>query len=472
MNETPVSLTALLAQLPPPWPDSRLEAIRARLDAGAPKLVVLDDDPTGTQTVYDIPVLTTWGMEELAQELLAPGPVFYVLTNSRSLPLPAAQALNRAIGATLAQAAAATGRAISVVSRSDSTLRGHFPGEVAALAEGLAWEHPPTLLIPYFREGGRYTIHDVHYVAEGDRLIPAAQTPFAADAAFGYRTSNLREWVAEKSGGAVRAEDVAVISLDDLRLGGPAAVYGRVALLQPGQVCIVNAADLRDLEVLVEGLLMAEAGDRRFLYRTAASFVQIRAGLATRDLLTTAELGLEPDGGGLFVVGSYVPKTTAQVQALLATPNLAVVELDVPALLDPARRGATVNRAIQAVDAGLAAGRDTLLLTSRALITGSDAAESLAIGQSVSAALVEIVQRLSRRPRYLVGKGGITASDLATQALGVRRARVRGQLLPGVPVWEMGAETRYPGLPYVVFPGNVGDNAGLATLRARLHHED
>lgn len=468
MNEAPVSQAALFAALPPPWPDSRLEAIRARLAAGAPKLVVLDDDPTGTQTVYDVPVLTTWGEEELAAEIAAPGAVFYILTNSRSLPLPQAQALNHEIGATLQRAAAATGRTLSVVSRSDSTLRGHYPGEVQALAAGLGRSAAPTLLIPYFREGGRYTIGDVHYVAEGDRLIPAAQTPFAQDAAFGYRSSNLREWVAEKSGGTLRAADVAAIALEDLRVGGPDVAHARVAALQPGQVCIVNAADLRDLEVLVEGLLMAEAAGSRFLYRTAASFVQIRAGLATHDLLRAADLGLESAGGALFVVGSYVPKSTAQVQALLAAPDVVAVELDVNALLDPTRRDAAVAAAQRSVDAGLAAGRDTVLLTSRTLITGPDAAASLAIGQTVSAALVAVVQGLTTRPRYLVGKGGITSSDLATQALGVRRARVRGQILPGVPVWEMGAETRYPGLPYIVFPGNVGDNAALATLRARL----
>lgn len=468
MPEPIVSQAELWATLPPPWPESRLDAIRARLHAGAAKLVVLDDDPTGTQTVYDVPVLTTWGVDDLARELAAPDPVFYILTNSRSLALPAAQALNAAIGAALLQAGARTGRAFSVVSRSDSTLRGHYPGEVDALAASLGLSDAATLIIPYFREGGRFTVHDIHYVAEGDQLIPAAQTPFAQDAAFGYRSSNLREWVAEKSGGRVDAGSVAAITLDNLRLDGPETVAAAVTALQPGQVCIVNAAELRDLEVLVEGLLAAEAAGKSFVYRTAASFVQIRAGLATRGLLTAGDLNVPATGGGLFVVGSYVPKSTAQVNALLATPDIAVVELDVPRLLDGAHATAVVDAAVAAVDDALAAGRDTVLMTSRALVTGVDAGASLAIGQTVSAALVTVVQRLTQRPRYLVGKGGITSSDLATQALGVRRAIVRGQILPGVPVWEVGAETRYPGLPYVVFPGNVGDDQALATLRARL----
>ena len=127
MNTSTRPLAATLAELPPVWPASRLAAIQAKLPQAA-KLVVLDDDPTGTQTVYDVPVLTTWTVDDLAAELAAPGPVFYILTNSRSLPLPAAQALNAEIGAHLAAAQTQTDRRAVVVSRSDSTLRGHYPG--------------------------------------------------------------------------------------------------------------------------------------------------------------------------------------------------------------------------------------------------------------------------------------------------------------------------------------------------------
>ena len=471
MNMSIRPLTATLADLPPVWPESRLAAIQAKLPRAA-KLVVLDDDPTGTQTVYDVPVLTTWTVDDLAAELAAPGPVFYILTNSRSLPLPAAQALNAEIGARLAAAQAQTGRRAVVVSRSDSTLRGHYPGEVDALATALGLDDAATLIIPFFLEGGRYTIDNVHYVAEGDQLIPAAQTPFARDAAFGYRHSDLREWVAEKTGGRVAPEDVAAVTLDHLRRGGPATVATTLSGLVAGQVAVVNAAHLRDLEVLVDALLDVEATGKQFVYRTAASFVQIRVGLPTRPLLAAADLKLSPEGGGLFVVGSYVPKTTGQVAELLALPEIAPVEIAVPALLDSARRAAEIARCRAAVDAALAADRDTVVYTSRDLITGDDAAASLAIGQQVSSAVVAIVAGLTERPRYLVAKGGITSSDIATQALGIRRALVLGQILPGVPVWQTGAESqRGPsgrGLPYIVFPGNVGGSDALVQIAQRL----
>jgi uncharacterized protein YgbK (DUF1537 family) len=231
----------------------------------------------------------------------------------------------------------------------------------------------------------------------------------------------------------------------------------------------VNAAELRDLEVLVLALLEVEReSGRRFLYRTAASFVQIRAGLRTQPLLDAKHMGAVGERGGLFVVGSYVPKTTAQVSALLAEPGIAAVEVDVAQMLEQPARMDAIVRTQRQVDSALSAGQDVVLYTSRKLITGQDAASSLAIGQQVSSALVAIVAGLSVTPRFLVAKGGITSSDIATQALQVRRAVVMGQIIPGVPVWRTGDESRMPGLAYVVFPGNVGGNDALTLVREKL----
>ena len=169
---------------------------------------MLDDDPTGTQTVAGVAVLTEWSVASLAAELRSEPPVFYVLTNSRALPLEAASRLNREIAANLTAASRAAGRGFVVVSRSDSTLRGHYPGEVDALAAGLGGGFDGVLIVPFFLEGGRYTIDDVHYVADGDVLTPAAETEFARDSVFGYGSSDLREWVSEKHGGALAPRDV------------------------------------------------------------------------------------------------------------------------------------------------------------------------------------------------------------------------------------------------------------------------
>jgi uncharacterized protein YgbK (DUF1537 family) len=467
-ESAPLSKAAAFAALPPAWPHDVLPDNAAAASASGRTLVVLDDDPTGTQTVRDVAVITTWDVATLSSELCAAPACFYILTNSRSLAPPATRALHLELAANLRAASAATGRAYVVASRSDSTLRGHYPLETDTLAEILG-PFDATFLTPYFEAGGRYTLHDTHYVAEGDRLVPAAATPFARDAAFGYRSSHLPSYVEEKSGGRTQATDVAAISLDLLRRGGPIAVAERLRTLPRGSVCIVNAAAPRDMEVFAAATLAAEAAGARFLYRTAAGFVAARLGQSPQQApLAPAAFSWSTRHGGLTVVGSYVPKTTAQLTAVLALPGLAAIELSVTALLDETRRAAALGAALTQINTALAAGRDTVVYTSRDLISSPDAAASLAIGRRVSDALISLVQHLAVAPRYLIAKGGITSSDIATQGLGVRRALVLGQALPGVPVWQLGVEARFPGLGYVVFPGNVGADTALAELISAL----
>ena len=467
-DSTTLSKSAALAALPSVWPHDVLPSNAAAAFASGRTLVVLDDDPTGTQTVRDIAVVTTWDVATLTAELSTAPACFYILTNSRSLTPAATRALHVELATNLRAASAATRRPIVVASRSDSTLRGHYPLETDTLAEILG-PFDVTFLTPYFEAGGRYTLNDTHYVAEGDQLVPAAATPFARDAAFGYRQSHLPSWVEEKTAGRTRAADVATISFDRLRIGGPLAVAEKIRALPRGSVCIVNAAAPRDIEVFAAATLAAEATGSRFLYRTAAGFVAARIGPSPQHaLLSPAAFSTPTSHGGLTLVGSYVPKTTAQLTALLATAAVTPIELDVAALLDDTRRTPTLATALAALNTALAAGRDTVVYTSRQLISSSDAAASLAIGRRVSDALIYLVQHLSVAPRYLIAKGGITSSDTATLGLGVRRALVLGQALPGVPVWQLGPEAKFPGLGYVVFPGNVGSDTALADLVVKL----
>lgn len=473
MTETPKTLDRIRATQPPVWPHDLSDFIGKSVAESSTKLVVLDDDPTGTQTVHGIPVLTTRSAGVIEKELRTPGPGFFILTNSRSLTPTAAQALSRDLGANLRRAMAATGVDVQIISRSDSTLRGHYPREVDALTQTMGLSNLPHVLVPCFFEGGRYTVNDIHYVADGDLLFPAAQTPYAQDAVFGYRYSNLRDWVVEKTGGLIAAEQVASISLADIRIGGPDLVRDRLMALLPGDCCIVNALEYRDLEVFTAGLLGAESRGKAFVFRTAASFVRVRAGIRPRDLLIR-DILVAAHGcrGGLFVVGSYVPKTSAQLEVLLREKNVAGIEVNVVDLLDQDRQPHAVAAAITSTDRALEAGLDAVVYTTRDLVTGADAGSSLEIGRKVSDSLIAIIQGIHCRPRYVVAKGGITSSDIATVGLNARRAMIMGQVLPGVPVWRLGSETRWPDLAYVVFPGNVGTDLALAEVYRRLRPMD
>lgn len=456
-------------RLPPEYAATNLLAtIQRKIREDGRKLVVLDDDPTGVQTVYGIAVLTSWTPEAIARELRAPAPAFFVLTNSRSLPSEEAIAINRSIANGVKEAASRANVDYVMVSRSDSTLRGHFPDETDALAASLSGVDG-LILCPAFIDGGRVTIDGTHYLREGARLTPVAMTEFARDASFGYRASHLPDWVAEKTGGRIAASDVKIISITDLREGGPDHVATLLDGLAGGQVVTIDAESESDLEVAALGILQAEMLKKRFIYRCGASLVRARAGVPPRPVLTPAELLDGTTGaGGLVVVGSHVQRTTEQLMRALALPMTVGIEVRVEALLsgEAARTRAIVDAAA-AADYAMRQGQTPVISTSRMVVVG--AGGQLATGKRVSTALAAIVSHLTERPAYVISKGGITSSEIGTAGLGVERVLVMGQARAGVPVWRLGPETPFPGLPYIVFPCNVGDPHTLADLIFQLN---
>ena len=464
---TVVTMTLAEALARQPAPRSVANArtsIREQLANQGLRIVVLDDDPTGTQTVHDVPVYTRWSADVLADALGGDERVVYLSTNSRSLEPAAAVRLGREIGAGLAEAARSASirpEAVVPASRSDSTLRGHYPGEVDALLSGMKRDVDGVILAPAFFEGGRYTIDDVHWVEQEGRLVAAHETEFARDPVFGYSESNLRRWVEEKTGGAVRAADVLSVDLRTIRVGGPDAVTHLLNGARDGIPIVLNATCYDDLDTAVTGLIASEADGKRFAYRCAASFVKVRAGIEDRPLLAREQM-VTSEAPGLIVMGSYVEKSTRQLEALLAGSRVRGIEVPVDRLV-AGEPDSAIIRAAAEIDAALAAGRTAVCYTTRRrLETG--AAGFLEAGRLIMDGMCRIIGSLEHDPAWLIAKGGITSIEMARTALGVTRATVLGQILPGVPVWKLGPQARWPGIPYVVFPGNVGDERAL--LRA------
>lgn len=454
--------------------------VAERVAASGRVLVVLDDDPTGTQSVHGVPVLTRWTEDDLAWGLRQGAPCVYVLTNTRALSPDDAARTDREVVTAGVAAARALGVDVGFVSRSDSTLRGHFPLEADVITAALRELGEPVpdavLVVPAFPDAGRITVDAVHYWCTGGTCTPVGETEFARDATFGYSSSDLRDWVAEKSAAAgsatpatpVTAAEVLALTLADLRRG-PEAAADVLREARDGRVVVVDAACEDDLRVLALAEELLAGQGRRFLHRVGPPFVRARVGMEPREPLSRAEVPLGDARGGLVVVGSHVGLTTRQLQRLREGHPLAdTVEVDVAAVLDDGRRDAHLGEVVERLVAALREG-DAVVSTSRVLTTGADAAASLGIAVAVSRAVVEVVRGVVARtaPRFVVAKGGITSSDVARYGLGIRRAVVRGPLLPGiVSLWEP-VEGPAAGVPYVVFAGNVGDDGSLlAVVRA------
>jgi uncharacterized protein YgbK (DUF1537 family) len=467
------SAEEVLAAAPPVRhePGAR-ERIRAAHAAAGRRIAALDDDPTGSQTVHDVSVVTVFEDAEYAAALAEAGSTCFVLTNTRSLPEDAAVELTTGVAASLFALGQKLGAPVEVVSRSDSTLRGHVLPEMQAIdsarrrvtGEGF----DGVLLVPAYFEAGRFTAGDIHWAMVSGKPIPAGDTEFAKDATFGYTSSNLREFVAEKSNGTITADQVHSISLTDIREGGPDRVADILAAVTGGAFVVINATDYADLEIVVLGGLQAQERGKSFVYRCGPSFPRALAGLEPQGPLTAAQIWPtgRPGGKGLVVVGSHVGLTSRQVAKAQERGGLTETELHVPTLLDPDRRDAHVADIGKRVIETLATS-DALLFTSRTLMRGGDADDSLAISRNVSTAVIEVVQAaLAAHPAWVVAKGGITSHDVAVRGLGIRRAEVIGQLFPGmVSVFRpIEAAPEAVGIPYVVFAGNVGDDNSLADV--------
>jgi uncharacterized protein YgbK (DUF1537 family) len=467
-----------------PDDDALRESIRTMRAADGVLLGVLDDDPTGSQAVHGVQVVTVPDERAYEAALAGPAATCFVLTNTRSLDEPAAVETNRRAARDLILIAERDSRRVQLISRSDSTLRGHVMAEVAALQatrrEMLGRGFDGVLLIPAFLEAGRLTAGDIHWARTGAGLAPVGETEFARDAAFGYTASDLRDFVAEKSGGAIAPADVRSISLPDIRLGGPSRVAGLLAGIRDGAWVVVNATEYSDLDTVAYGVMAAERAGQSFLFRTGPSFVRALTGMGPRAPLRGPDIWPSgrpggpggpsgPSGHGLIVVGSHVGQTSRQVAALRARGATTDIELDVPSVIGGA---GDVAAATARQVTGALSRSDVLLYTSRALARGGDAAGSLAIGRQVSAALSAAVRAaLAAKPAWIVAKGGITSHDVAVHGLGIRRAEVAGQLFPGViSVFRpLEAAPEAIGVPYVVFAGNVGDEETLGQVVSILN---
>jgi uncharacterized protein YgbK (DUF1537 family) len=443
------------------------QKLQKELAALKRKIVVLDDDPTGIQTVSGVSVFTDWSVESLCEGLLSEDSLFFVLTNSRSFIETETIRIHQEIARNLARASEETGRDYLVLSRGDSTLRGHYPLETETLRQGLQRDFDGEILIPFFLEGGRYTINDIQYVKEKDQLVPAGETEFAQDKTFGYSNSNLAAWIEEKSQKQYLASSVVSIGLEELRNGEIEKITKKLTSITGFNKIIVNALDYPDLEVFTLALCRALSEGKHYLFRCAASFVKVLGSNPSRPLLCREELVGPTPHGGILLVGSHVKKTTVQLAYLHKTnQDLQWVEFNQHLALETNGLEKEQNRVRSLVEGYLEKGENVVVHTRRDRLDIPDSSEQeqLLLATKISDSLVGVIGDLTVRPAFVIAKGGITSSDVGTKALRVRKASVLGQIEKGIPVWKTGEESKFPGLSYIIFPGNVGEENTLARI--------
>jgi uncharacterized protein YgbK (DUF1537 family) len=433
-----------------------------------PKIIVLDDDPTGSQTVHSCLLLMQWDVDTLRQGLGDASPIFFVLTNTRALTPAAAEAVTREVCQNLRQAIALEGvQDFLVVSRSDSTLRGHYPVETNAIADELG-PFDAHFLVPAFFEGGRITRDSIHYLMVEGTPTPVHQTEFANDSVFGYSTSYLPDYVAEKTVGRIPADAVERFTLEDMRAGSLDRLLG----LENNVCCAVDGETQADLNQFAQDVLAAAAQGKKFLFRSAASILTALAALPPQPI-DASQMSTYVRGGvpGSIIVGSHVKKTTQQLEQLLQEPGVTGIEVDVAQLRDGGTEAYShllkdiLTQATQAHGAG----QVPVVYTSRTELTFDTVQARLDFGVEVSSLLMDVIKGLPTDIGFLISKGGITSNDTLSTGLALRTARLLGQILPGVSAVRTPADhPQFPDLPVVLFPGNVGDGDALALAYRRL----
>ena len=443
--------------------------LKKEIEANNKKIVVLDDDPTGVQTVHDISVYTNWDKDSIRQGFEEENNLFYVLTNSRGFTEEQTTKAHHEIAEVVDEVARETGKEYIFISRSDSTLRGHYPLETQLLKADYEKNTGKTIdgeiMCPFFKEGGRFTIDNVHYVKYGEELVPANETEFAKDKTFGYTAYTMPEYIEEKTKREYKAADVTCISLEDIHNMDIDKIEAQLMEVTGFNKVIVNAVDYADVKVFCTALYRAMAKGKVFMFRTAAAIVKVMGAVTDQPLLTREQMVVkETTNGGIVVVGSHTEKTTKQVECLKELKDIEFIELDATLVKDDDAFEEEVSRCLAREEECIRAGKTVCCYTTRALITADtgDKEDELRLSVKISDAVQSLVGRLSITPSFVIAKGGITSSDVGTKALEVKKANVLGQIKPGIPVWQTGEESKFPLTPYVIFPGNVGE---ISTLK-------
>ncbi|MBN18798.1 MAG: hypothetical protein CL758_04905 [Chloroflexi bacterium] len=474
MNEN-IKLDQIIERLPDEWHEDLIPEIIEIIKKESFCLAVIDDDPAGTQAVADVTVMNTWDYDSILELLNLPEKALFFNTNNRTLNQFEAREIIKNTIILIEQVSDLLTSNIDILYRFDSTLRGHFKLILETHLQETKSELNGVIFVPYFSEGRRYTINNIQYVTEYDSnkdeeiLIPVSDSEFSKDKNFSYTNSNLINWVSEQLGDIDYIKKIKSISIDDIRKGGPDKIQSILNSLSKDQLCIVNAISMKDIEVVAYSLMKVKKNDKKFLYITASSFIRVLLGQKNKPFLNRKSLNLKSNKGALIVVGSYVEKTNQQLKKLLESSYVFPIQINIENIIlkNQKLNLQEIYKIANLIDQNLKLKKNVVIYTNRKFVKLVNC-DSREIGVKILQCLVNIIDNMQIEPNYIICKGSTTADYISKYNFKTSKAKVLGQVVPGVSVWELGLDSSIPYMKFVVFAGNVGDNNSLVEVVENL----
>ena len=438
------------------------------------KIIIFDDDPTGSQTVYGCPLLLDWDDNTLEEAYKQSSPLIFILANTRSLSNVLADKKIREICSSIKKFILRKGYYEDdyfYISRGDSTLRGHGVLEPEILAEELGPFHA-TFHIPAFFEGGRITEDGIHYL----NGIPVHKTDFGRDKIFGFSTSHLAEWIEEKSSGKIQAKDILHLKIKQLEMAlnnedGFKSLLSFLSNLENNTSVIVDAKLPHHLEILANAIKII-SNEKRFLFRTAASFINSLSSLPSNpksvsDLVSLKSKNIDFNYmPGLIMVGSHVQLATDQLEILLKDNACEGLEIPVSKLADIFALKDCQQAILELegillskIDDILGNKKIPVLYTTREEMKFSSHSLRMKFGLQLAEFMATLVGKITNKFGYIISKGGITTQLLLQKGLNFNQVILKGQILPGLSIVQSNSDQN--NLPVVTFPGNLGNEKTL-----------
>ena len=440
------------------------------------KIIIFDDDPTGSQSVYGCPLLLSWDINTLLKAVDHPSPLIFILANTRSLSPDLADQRIREICINFSRVCTEKGFSFEdfyFISRGDSTLRGHGIIEPSAISAILG-PFNATFHIPAFLEGGRTTVNSIHLLND----CPVHLTDFALDSIFGYSSSYLPDWLEEKSQGDISALSVRTIDIGMLELAldqdiGFNKLLDFILSLENNQCVVVDAQNYNHLDIFVKAIRSID-NKERFLFRSAASFIKSLSELPLNkknqlELISSRLKGKFLDfKPGIVVVGSHVQLADKQLIHLLREPSCEGIELPVQqiaiALNDKSSNYIISELQLfwrDSIREILTAGRTPVIYTTRGEIPFENSTSRMKFGLDLANIIATLVGEISSEIGYLISKGGITTQIILENGLHLKEVYLAGQILPGLSMVITPKDSKISQLPVITFPGNLGDEMTL-----------